>query len=68
MLFTSAAKEVIDHNKGMEKIMIAITIFLLNLQSSILNPPSPWLSSHERFGHLAKSCDLTISFGKFILL
>jgi len=36
--------------------------------SSIFNPHFPrWLSSQERSGHLAKYCDLTRAFGKFIL-
>jgi hypothetical protein len=40
-----------------------------NPKSAIRNPQSPrWLSSQERFGHLAKFCDLTRAFGKFILL
>ena len=35
---------------------------------NLRNPQSPpWLSSQERSGHLAKFCDLTTAFGKFIL-
>jgi hypothetical protein len=40
MLFTSAAIEVTDHSRGMERIMLAINIFLI-IALIFLTPPEP---------------------------